>query len=134
VNGVVVDDSAASDVVVAFGTSTSEIRMYSPAEDKVIDCLSGVHERGIKDFKFTAQKHGQEGWSIGGDGKLVQWDVRKSRSIRYAPDDRMKNLTYIRLTFFCCLVSLHCPQCPCRPFPDPYLRILPSYAPRRHHT
>jgi U3 small nucleolar RNA-associated protein 5 len=91
VNGVVVayDNSAASDVVVAFGTSTSEIRMYSPAEDKVIGCLSGGHERGIKDFKFTAQKHGQEGWSIGGDGKLIQWDLPKGRSIRYAPENEI---------------------------------------------
>lgn len=79
VNGAVVDE--VEDVVVAFGTSTSEIRMYSPAEDKITGTLKGGHERGIKDFKFTIQKPG-EGWSIGGDGKLVQWDLRKGRSIR----------------------------------------------------
>lgn len=78
-NGAVVDE--VEDVVVAFGTSTSEIRMYSPAEDKITGILTGGHERGIRDFKFTHQKPG-EGWSIGGDGKLVQWDLRKGRSIR----------------------------------------------------
>ncbi|KAL1958145.1 hypothetical protein VTO42DRAFT_5000 [Malbranchea cinnamomea] len=84
VNGAVpADDSdGRGDVVVAFGTSTSEIRMYSPAEDKITGTLSGGHERGIRDFKFTAQKPGVEGWSIGGDGKLIQWDLRKGRSMR----------------------------------------------------
>lgn len=80
VNGAVAEESE-GDVVVAFGTSTSEIRMYSPAEDKITGTLSGVHERGIRDFKFTIQKP-SEGWSIGGDGKLVQWDLRKGHSIR----------------------------------------------------
>lgn len=64
------------DVVVAFGTSTSEIRLYSPTEDKVVGTLSGGHEKGVKDFKFTLNRPGQEGWSIGGDNKLVQWDLR----------------------------------------------------------
>ncbi|KAK2871971.1 hypothetical protein FQN49_002668 [Arthroderma sp. PD_2] len=71
----------ADSIVVAFGTSTSEIRMYCPAEDKVTGILAGGHERGIRDFKFTLKKPA-EGWSIGGDGKLVQWDLRKGHSIR----------------------------------------------------
>ncbi|KAL3479856.1 Dip2/Utp12 family-domain-containing protein [Aspergillus californicus] len=62
------------DVVVAFGTNTSDIRMYSPAEDKIIGTLTGGHTGGVKDFKFTADQP-QEGWSIGGDNKLVQWDL-----------------------------------------------------------
>ncbi|KAI9931311.1 hypothetical protein ASPWEDRAFT_22835 [Aspergillus wentii DTO 134E9] len=70
------------DVVVAFGTSTSDIRMYSPTEDKIVGTLAGVHEKGIKDFKFTANQPGQEGWSIGGDNKLVQWDLRTGQSTR----------------------------------------------------
>lgn len=85
VNGIVDDDDESDrrgDVVVAFGTSSSEIRMYSPAEDKIVGTLSGGHERGIRDFKFTSQKPGLEGWSIGGDSKLVQWDLHKGRSIR----------------------------------------------------
>ncbi|KAL5046835.1 hypothetical protein BDW71DRAFT_181242 [Aspergillus fruticulosus] len=62
------------DVVVAFGTNTSDIRMYSPAEDKIVGILAGGHTGGVKDFKFTADRP-QEGWSIGGDNKLVQWDL-----------------------------------------------------------
>jgi U3 small nucleolar RNA-associated protein 5 len=70
-------------VVVAFGTSSSDIRMYSPLEGDILGILSGGHERGIRDFKFTINKPAAEGWSIGGDGKLVQWDLRTRRSIRY---------------------------------------------------
>lgn len=71
------------DVVVAFGTSNSEIRMFSPTEDKVVGTLTGAHEKGVKDFKFTAGRPGQEGWSIGGDNKLIQWDLRTGKTIRY---------------------------------------------------
>ncbi|KAL2001486.1 hypothetical protein VTN02DRAFT_1687 [Thermoascus thermophilus] len=81
VNGAV-DGLDNGDVVVAFGTSSSEIRMYSPSEDKIVGTLSGGHDRGIKDFKFTAKRPGLEGWSIGGDNKLVQWDLRTGQSIR----------------------------------------------------
>ncbi|KAL2835169.1 Dip2/Utp12 family-domain-containing protein [Aspergillus cavernicola] len=62
------------DVVVAFATNTSDIRMYSPAEDKIVGALTGGHTGGVKDFKFTADRP-QEGWSIGGDNKMVQWDL-----------------------------------------------------------
>lgn len=62
------------DVVVAFATNTSDIRMYSPAEDKIVGTLSGGHTSGVSDFKFTADRL-QEGWSVGGDNKLVQWDL-----------------------------------------------------------
>ncbi|GIC90845.1 WD40 repeat and Utp12 domain-containing protein [Aspergillus udagawae] len=70
------------DVVVAFGTNASEIRMYSPIEDKIVGALGGVHDKGVVDFKFTANRPGQEGWSIGGDNKLVQWDLRTGKSTR----------------------------------------------------
>ncbi|KAL4932722.1 Dip2/Utp12 family-domain-containing protein [Aspergillus undulatus] len=73
VNGTV-DGLDQGDVVVAFGTSTSDIRMYSPAEDKIVGTLAGGHIGGVKDFKFTAGRP-QEGWSVGGDHKLVQWDL-----------------------------------------------------------
>ncbi|KAH1307259.1 hypothetical protein KXX11_003661 [Aspergillus fumigatus] len=70
------------DVVVAFGTNASEIRMYSPTEDKIVGALEGVHDKGVVDFKFTADRLGQEGWSLGGDNKLVQWDLRTGKSTR----------------------------------------------------
>lgn len=70
-----------SDVVVAFGTNTSDIRMYSPAEDKIVGTLAGAHTGGIRDFKFTADRP-QEGWSIGGDNKLVQWDLVTGQTTR----------------------------------------------------
>ncbi|KAK2735212.1 Small subunit (SSU) processome component [Myotisia sp. PD_48] len=78
INGV----SDVQSVVIAFGLSTSDIRMYNPMEDRIVGTLSGGHERGIRDFKFTIQKPSLEGWSIGGDGKLVQWDLTTGKSIR----------------------------------------------------
>lgn len=77
------EGSDQGDVVVAFGTSSSDVRLYSPAEDKVVASLAGGHERGIKDFKFTAGPSAQDGWSIGGDDKLVLWDLRNGQSLRY---------------------------------------------------
>ncbi|KAL4803654.1 small nucleolar ribonucleoprotein complex component [Aspergillus unguis] len=70
-----------TDVVVAFGTNTSDIRMYSPAEDKIVGTLTGGHTGGVKDFKFTADRP-QEGWSIGGDNKLIQWDLATGQRTR----------------------------------------------------
>lgn len=79
-----VDGFDQGDVVIAFGTSSSDIRIFSPTEDKVISTLTGAHEKGIKDFKFTAGRSTQEGWSIGGDNKLIQWDLRTGKSLRLA--------------------------------------------------
>lgn len=75
-------NGAARDAVVAFGTSSSDVRMYSPAEDKVLYTLAGVHDGGIKDFKFTVGQSTPQGWSIGGDNRLVQWDLLTQQSIR----------------------------------------------------
>ncbi|KAJ5369817.1 uncharacterized protein N7496_005909 [Penicillium cataractarum] len=87
VNGAV-DGLDQGDVVVAIGTSSSDIRMFSPSEDKIVGTLTGAHDKGIKDFKFTAEKPAQEAWSIGGDNKLVQWDLRTGQSVRtiHLPD------------------------------------------------
>lgn len=56
--------------------------MYSPEEDKILGTLTGAHDGGIRDFKFTTGKSAAQGWSIGGDNKLVQWDLRTGQSIR----------------------------------------------------
>lgn len=68
--------------VIAFGTTDSEIYLFSPAESKVLRILGDVHTHGIKDFKFKDYGLHGEGWSVGGDGKLVQWDLNKGKSIR----------------------------------------------------
>jgi len=66
--------------VVAYGTSSSEICFFSPAEGKIVGSLTGAHEREIRDFKFSGYK---ECWSIGDDGKLVQWDLTTCQIIRF---------------------------------------------------
>ena len=69
-------------VVVALGTSDSEVNMFSPTEAKIVGCLKEAHTQGIRDFKFADNGVTAQGWSIGGDGRLVQWDLRKNRVLR----------------------------------------------------
>lgn len=69
-------------VVVALGTSDSEVQMFSPAEAKFVGSLRDAHTQGIRDFKFANNGIHAEGWSIGGDGRLVQWDLRNNRVLR----------------------------------------------------
>ena len=64
------------DVVVAIGTSQSEIHLFSPAETKTLAVLKEGHTLGIRDFMFKNFGLSSEAWSVGGDGKLVQWDLR----------------------------------------------------------
>lgn len=68
--------------MVALGTSQSEVHMFSPAEAKIMGSLKEAHTQGIRDFRFTDYGITAEGWSIGGDGRLVQWDLRKNRVLR----------------------------------------------------
>lgn len=68
--------------VVAFGTTDSEIYLFSPTESKVLRILGDIHTHGIKDFKFKDHGLHGEGWSIGGDGKLVHWDLSNGKIIR----------------------------------------------------
>lgn len=70
------------DGVLAYGTDSSEICMFSPTEAKIVGTLAGVHDRGIRDFKFVQDNY-LEGWSLGGDGRLVQWDLNKGQAIRF---------------------------------------------------
>ncbi|EXJ77003.1 hypothetical protein A1O3_10160 [Capronia epimyces CBS 606.96] len=75
------DQNNVTGAVIAYGTNTSEVCMFSPAEGKVVGILSGVHERGVKDFKFSPSDY-MEAWSIGGDGRLVQWDLSTNQPKR----------------------------------------------------
>jgi len=70
------------DVVVAYGTSKSEICMFSPSEGKVVSTLKDGHDRGVSDFKFLPADN-LEAWSIGGDGKLIQWDLDTDQAIKF---------------------------------------------------
>ena len=73
-----------NDVVVAYGTSFSEIHMYSPKEGKLVETLKDGHTQGIRDFKFNDLAPAAEGWSLGGDGILVNWDLRHGTKTKYA--------------------------------------------------
>ncbi|KIX96251.1 uncharacterized protein Z520_08029 [Fonsecaea multimorphosa CBS 102226] len=67
--------------VLAYGTNSSQICMFSPAEGRIVGTLSGGHERGVKDFKFSRTDY-QHGWSIGEDARLLEWDLAKDQPIR----------------------------------------------------
>ena len=69
-------------VLVAFGTSDSDVHLYAPLEARIVGRLQVGHQKGIYDFKFA--KHGPqaEGWSLGGDGRLIQWDLEKKSIVR----------------------------------------------------
>lgn len=69
------------DVIVAYGGSNGTVYMFSPNEGKITGTLSEGHEREVRDFKFLPDDN-LEAWSIGEDGKLVQWDLRKDQAIR----------------------------------------------------
>lgn len=66
----------------AYGTSSSNICMYSPAEDKIVGILKGGHEREVKDFKFLPTDNLQA-WSVGSDRKLIQWNLETDQPTRY---------------------------------------------------
>ena len=70
------------DVVVAFGTSESQIQFYSPSEAKIVGELKNGHSNGINDFKFVRDGANDEAWSCGGDRLLIQWNLRKGRISR----------------------------------------------------
>ena len=67
------------DVLLAYGASDSYIRLYSPAEDKIVSELHGVHTTSIVDFKFADDG---KGWSLGNDGLLVKWNIQSRKGQR----------------------------------------------------
>lgn len=73
----------AKNAVVALGTSNSDVQMFSPAKGKVVGKLSGIHERGVNDFRFVSGDC-LWGWSIGGDGRVAQWNLKSNQAVRSA--------------------------------------------------
>jgi U3 small nucleolar RNA-associated protein 5 len=69
--------------VVALGTTASNVQMFSPAEGRVVGELSGFHQRGVNDFRFV-RSDCLWGWSIDGDGKMAQWDLKTNKAVRSA--------------------------------------------------
>ena len=68
-------DSQQGSVVVAVGYATEpRIDLYSPAQGKVVTSLTEAHSQGIRDFRF-ASGSARKAWSLGGDGKLVEWSL-----------------------------------------------------------
>lgn len=68
--------------VVAYGTNTSEICIFSPTEGKIVGTLTGAHERSVTDFRFSPSDY-NDAWSLGDDVKLVQWDLSENQPIRF---------------------------------------------------
>lgn len=92
-------NTASNDVLLAYGTSTSEICLFAPAEGRIVGELSGLHERGISDFRFS-QANPRHGFSLGEDGKLIQWDIDGRNAIRTValPDAGISTLAPITLS------------------------------------
>ena len=67
----------------AFGTNTSEIQFYSVSEAKVVGRLKDGHTQGIRDLKFVQDGLSGQCWSVGGDSKLVQWNLKTKEALRY---------------------------------------------------
>ena len=89
VNGVLL---SGGDVIVALGTHRSEVELFSPAEAKVIGVLKDGHSRGVLNFKFVESGRRSRAWSLGGDQKLVEWDVWQRTIIRYVSPSRAEPL------------------------------------------
>lgn len=73
--------STSTSSVVAFGTNTGSVRIYSPAEDKILATLEGQHDRSVVDIKFTSSL-ADEIYTLGADGKLCRWDVKSGKCIK----------------------------------------------------
>ncbi len=73
--------ASGTDIVLAYGTSRSEIHIYSPTESKILKTLKDAHSGGIQDFKFQNDGHDHRAYSVGGDGKVVQWNLNSQTAM-----------------------------------------------------
>ena len=71
------------DAVVAVGTNHSEIHIFSPSEGKIVRTLKNGHTQGICDFKFVDDGTSSVGWSLGGDGSVVEWNLLNGIPLGY---------------------------------------------------
>ncbi|MCJ1381779.1 Small subunit (SSU) processome component [Xylographa soralifera] len=69
-------------VVVAIGTSSGDIQVFSPAEGRYVKTLTDQHAQGIRDFKFVDDGMSSQGWSLGDDSKLVQWNLKTGIAVK----------------------------------------------------
>jgi len=76
-------EADAADGVVAIGTSGDNIQLFSPGKSRVVAILSGSHAEGVRDFKFVDYGLLHKAWSLGGDGKLVEWNLQDSTAMRW---------------------------------------------------
>jgi len=76
-------DSEHHDAVVAVGTNHSEIHMFSPSQGRIVGTLRNGHTQGIHDFKFVNDGASSVAWSLGGDTKLVEWNLLSGTTLRY---------------------------------------------------
>ena len=69
--------------VVAVGTNSDGIDLFSPLESKVVGTLAPAHRYGTRDFRFRDLGVGSEAWSLGADGTLIQWNLGNRERVRY---------------------------------------------------
>lgn len=70
-------------VAIAVATSVGNIVLYSPTEGGVLGVLEGAHLGEVRQFVFSDSGIEGRGWSVGADGKLVEWDLRRKLTMRY---------------------------------------------------
>jgi U3 small nucleolar RNA-associated protein 5 len=81
-NGTGASEEEAKNAVIAAATSKGTIILFSPSEGAVVGVLEGEHVAGVRCFVFSEEEG--RGWSCGQDGKLVEWDIGRKISLRYA--------------------------------------------------
>ena len=72
--------------VIALGSQTGSIIIYSISHGSVIKTLSRTHASPVNDFVFT--KDGKKGYSCSEDMNIVEWDINNEVVIKY---DTFKN-------------------------------------------
>ena len=76
------------DVIIAFGTQSSGIHLFSPTKARVVASLTKGATDDICDFKFYNYGYTAEGWSVSRDSKLTQWSMETftpMRSVEHQP-------------------------------------------------